>query len=224
MDIKSALESTPWDSVVFGTDTYEIKSVSEEVLMRVLSMPGHFTVKIDPLASKKLLHEFGFYYCDTLIEPHCRRERFRGFDDEAVSFTPSNDFDGLMKIAHGAFSYDRFHRDFNINKGLADVRYDNWFRQLYSSGNVLTLLYRGAPAGFFGVEGNKIVLHAVAEGLRGRGLAKYLWTAVCRALFSRGHEEIYSSVSAANLAVINLYARLGFSFKNAVDIYHRSNK
>ena len=36
-----------------------------------------------------------------------------------------------------------------------------------------------------------------------------------------GHEEVKSSISAANIAVLNLYASLGFSFSKPQDIYHR---
>jgi hypothetical protein len=52
-------------------------------------------------------------------------------------------------------------------------------------------------------------------------MAKFLWTPVCQALFDAGASEIVSSISAANLAVVNLYSSLGFRFRNAVDIYHR---
>ena len=68
---------------------------------------------------------------------------------------------------------------------------------------------------------NKLVLHAVSEKFRGGGLAKYLWSVACKDLFGRGHQELTSSVSAANLPVVNLYASLGFRFRNSLDVYHR---
>ena len=62
---------TPWDSAVYGIDTFEIGRVTPEALAHAARTPGHYTVKVDPLASKKALHDAGFYYCDTLLEPHC---------------------------------------------------------------------------------------------------------------------------------------------------------
>jgi ribosomal protein S18 acetylase RimI-like enzyme len=64
----------------------------------------------------------------------------------------------------------------------------------------------------------------MADSFRGKGLAKYLWSTGCRELFKRGHKELSSSISAANLAVLNLYSSLGFRFRNAVDVYHRLTK
>jgi ribosomal protein S18 acetylase RimI-like enzyme len=124
-------------------------------------------------------------------------------------------------MCHGAFSHGRFHRDFNLSKVQADQRYDKWLMQLHGAGKVYGVCYRGKLAAFIAVDGNKLVLHAVDSSMRGRGLAKYLWTPVCRMLFEAGHLEVTSSVSASNLAVLNLYSRLGFSFRNPVDIYHR---
>ncbi len=223
IEMNNAIERTPWDSSVLGLETYEIKVVSEEILKTVVFMPGHFTVKIDPLASKKLLHEFEFYYCDTLVEPYCDMSHFQGFDDRAVGISYSVPFEDLVGIAHGAFVHGRFHRDFNIEKRLADIRYENWLRQLHDAGNAFALSYNGAIAGFFAIDSNKIVLHAVGESFRGKGLAKYLWTAGCRELFDKGHSEITSSISASNVTILNVYASLGFRFRKPVDVYHRVN-
>jgi len=214
---------TPWDSRAFGVDTYEILKVSEEVLDKIQTVPGHFTVKVDPLSSKQLLHEHGFYYSDTLIEPYCSRERFVFHAHDSVSISAVAGIEELLDICHGAFEHGRYHRDFNIKKEMADLRYDNWLRDLHASGNCLALHYEGALAGFFGINKGKIVLHALAEKFKGKGLAKYFWSIACKKLFEKGYEELSSSVSACNVAVLNLYASLGFKFRNPCDIYHRMN-
>ena len=79
----------------------------------------------------------------------------------------------------------------------------------------------GALAGFIAYSGNNLVLHAVAERHRAQGRAKYWWSAMCGELLALGHEEVKSSISADNLAVLNLYVSLGFSFSHPQDIYHR---
>lgn len=221
MTLPPSFKPSPWDSAAFGVDAYEIAALSREALETAVQVPGHYTVRLDPLASKQLLHEYGFYYCDTLIEPYCTAERFSGFDVASAGMSRDAPLDPLLAICHGAFSHGRFHRDFNLPQGLADQRYDSWLKQLHGAGKVYGLLYLDELAGFIAADGNRLVLHAISESLRGRGLAKYLWTPVCRTLFEKGCDEVVSSVSATNLAVVNLYVTLGFRFRNPLDIYHR---
>lgn len=218
------LNRTPWDAKTFNIDTYEIIRYEEEALKAIHTMPGHFTIKVDPLDDKKLLHKYGFYYCDTLLEPFCKKDRMTYFDNEDTGISCSAPIDELVAISHGAYSHGRFHRDFNLPKPLADLRYDNWLRDIYERGGVFALTYKAEIAGFFGSNGNMIVLHALSEQYKGRGLAKFFWSAACRHLFALGHEELKSSISAANLAVLNLYASLGFNFRNPHDVYHKLNR
>jgi len=217
------LMPTPWDKNVFGIDTYELKSVFTDVLERIKKMKGHFTVKVDPLSCKKKLQEAGFYYCDTLIEPYCDSKGFKDFYHESARLSYDINIEDLMKISDGAFSHGRFHRDFNLDKKLADSRYNNWLREFYDLKKIIALMYEDDLAGFWCVNEGKVPLHALSVKYRGKGLAKYFWSAGCRELFSKGFKEISSSISASNLAVLNLYASLGFKFRNPLDIYHKFN-
>ena len=78
-----------------------------------------------------------------------------------------------------------------------------------------------ALAGFIAIEENPLILHALDPKFRGQGLAKKLWTPVCSALLNKDFTEIKSSISATNLAAVNLYGSLGFRFRNPIDIYHK---
>ncbi|MBX9903517.1 MAG: GNAT family N-acetyltransferase [Burkholderiales bacterium] len=215
-----AIRRIEWDSAAFGRDCFEIDGLDADALQEAARRPGHYSVKVDALASKALLHQHGFYYCDTLIEPFCTRERFTGHPDARARFSRDSTLDAVLAICHGAFRHGRFHRDFHLSAAQADLRYDNWLRQLHAAGNVYGLMFEGQPAGFIAVDGGRLVLHAMAAASRGRGIAKHLWTAVCDDLFRR-HAELSSSISAANVAAANLYATLGFRFRQPVDVYHR---
>lgn len=217
------LTPTSWDKKVFGIDTYELKNIFPEVLERIKNMKGHFTIKVDPLSCKKKLHESGFYYCDTLIEPYCEKKRFKYFYHKSVRLSYDLNIEDLIKIADKAFTYDRFHRDFNLDKKFADLRYNNWLREFYGLKKVIGLMYEDDLAGFWCVNEGRIPLHALSVKYRGKALAKYFWSAGCRELFNKGFEEISSSISSSNLAVLNLYASLGFKFRNPLDIYHKFN-
>jgi len=215
-----AIRRVEWDSAAFGRDCYEITEYSEAALSEAAERSGHYTIKVDPLQPKSLLQKNDFYYCDTLVEPFCPRARFAAQRDARAGFARDAALDDLLAICHGAFEHGRFHRDFNLRREQADLRYDNWLRQLHAAGNTYGLIYEGRLAGFIAVDGPRLVLHAMAEQFRGRGLAKYLWTTVCEDLY-RNHAELSSSISAANVAAADLYVALGFRLRHPVDVYHR---
>lgn len=219
--MKTLIRQTPWDTAAFGMPTWELLEYSAAALQQAVNTQGHHTLKVDSLADKRLLHEYGFYYCDTLIEPHCGVARLRKVQHPDATISKEVDAGQALAICHGAFTHGRFHRDFNLSKAAADLRYDNWLKQLLEARQVYGLYWQGALAGFIGHSGNSLVLHALAEQQRGTGRSKYWWSAVCGELLATGYEEVKSSVSASNLAAINLYASLGFAFNNPQDIYHR---
>ena len=215
------IKSIPWDTAALGMECYEIGQASADVLARALLTPGHYTVRVNPLASKELLHTHNFYYCDSLIEPYCLRGQFRYYTTEGIELSRETALENLLLISNGAFAHGRFHRDFNVPTRFADLRYDNWLKQLYQKDNVYGLLYCGDLAGFIGYHENKLLLNAMASSHRGKGLAKYFWSAACQKIFDAGHDEVSSSISVTNTAALNLYASLGFRFRSPVDIYHR---
>ncbi|WP_309680859.1 GNAT family N-acetyltransferase [Polaromonas sp.] len=215
------IKATPWDMAAFGIPTWELLEYSAAALQQAARTAGHHTLKVDPLADKRLLHEYEFYYCDTLIEPYCHAARLRLAQHPDATISKEIDAEQVLAICHGAFAHGRFHRDFNLSKAAADLRYDNWLKQLLDAQHVYGLRWQGVLAGFIGYSGNNLVLHALAARYRGKGLSKYWWSAVCNALLENGNEKVKSSISVTNLAVLKLYASLGFSFNNSQDVYHR---
>lgn len=215
------LKPTPWDTAAFGMPTWELTGYSAAALQQAAQTAGHHTIKVDPLADKRMLYERSFYYCDTLIEPYCNATRLRPALHADATISKDPDAAQVLAICHGAFAHGRFHRDFNLSKEAADRRYDNWLGQLLDKKQVYGLYWQGELAGFVAYDGNSLLLHAVAERYRGKGCSKFWWSAVCGELLAAGHDEVKSSISAGNLAVLNLYASLGFSFRNPQDIYHR---
>lgn len=221
------LKPSPWDTAALGMPAWELPEYSAQALRDAERVAGHQTIKVDPLADKRLLHEHGFYYCDTLLATHCTPRRLKALDvPTGVHVSRAIDADAALSICHGAFAHGRFHRDFAVSPDGADVRYDNWLRQRLDAGHVYGLYQRddggnNALAGFIGYSGAALVLHAVAPGFRGRGLAKYWWYLVVKELFAAGHDSVVSSISASNMAVLNLYASLGFSVADPQDVYHR---
>lgn len=219
--IDKALIATPWDSKTFGIETYEIKSLNQEVLDEMLRVPGHYTVKVDPLSSKKILHDYGFYYCDTLIELYCLKERFVDWKADKVSISQNVPLNDLLAICHRSFTHSHFHRDFNLDRGCADMRFDNWLKEFYKKGAIFSILYADELASFMAYSENRFYLGAVSSKFHGKRLGKYLWSVVCREVFRLGYPDIVSPISACNTAVLNLHISLGFTARNPRDVYHR---
>ena len=219
------LRNAPWDVAALGYPAWELSEYSAAALAAADAVPGHQSIKLDPLADKGLLHRHGFYYADTLLETAATRARLRPLPALAhtvrVSVRRAPDADAALAICHGAFAHGRFHRDFQVAPQAAALRYDNWLRQLLDGGQVYGLYADDTLAGFIGYHGSALVLHAVAPAFRGRGLARHWWHQVVSELMDAGHAEVTSSISSANLAVLNLYASLGFAFRHPQDIYHR---
>jgi ribosomal protein S18 acetylase RimI-like enzyme len=220
MTATSLIERVPWDCAALGGEAWELKSATLEAFAQVRA-PGHYALRVNPLADTRIVHQNGFYYCDTLIEPFCPASEFRTLPHPAARFTRDTALEPLNAICHGAFEHDRFHRDFNVDRARADLRYENWLRALHAAGKVYGLMWEDELAGFIAHEEAKLVLHAMGRKHRGRGVAKHLWSAVCADLARQGARELTSSISATNLAAANLYRALGFRFRNPVDIYHR---
>jgi ribosomal protein S18 acetylase RimI-like enzyme len=211
---------TPWDSAALGCEAFELKPVTAETLSAP-RLPGHYTARVDPLFPKGPLHAAGFYYCDTLIEPHCAASAVRLQPDARASLDAAPPLDPLLAICRVAFRHDRYHRDPAVPKAAADRRYETWLAQLHGSGRVLGLLWEGGLAAFIAHDGGRLALHAMDERFAGKGIAKHLWSAAISRLAAAGHAEITSSISASNLSALNLYASLGFRFRGPVDLYHR---
>ena len=151
----------------------------------------------------------------------CDAKHFINHENKRAAISNSFPLKALLAISHGSYLHGRFHRDFNINPKLADLRYDYWLKDLYRAGQVFSLTYDKKLVGFFGFSGHQILLHALAPAFRGKGLAKFLWSAACRELFRSRRKEITSSISASNAPAHNLYISLGFRFRNTLDVYHR---
>lgn len=218
--INQNVKATPWDKKIFGFDTFEVLDYTEETLSQTKGA-GHYTLKLDPLHDKALAEKYGFYYCDTLLVPECTPEHLKEFHMDQLTFDLNADIQQLLNICDGAFSHGRFHRDFKLDKKNADARYNQWLTDIHKKGHIFALKFNAQLAGFIAVQENELQLHAIAKDFRGKGYAKYWWSEVCQYLFLNGNSVITSSVSASNLAVLNLYTSLGFKFTKAVDVYHK---
>lgn len=217
------LKPTPWDKRTFNIDTYELTASHKEALKETDDYEGHFTLKVDPLENPRQMIEHGFYYMDTLTEPVCQREDFKFYERKQVELTQDYDKEEILSIAKETFLHGRFHRDFNVPNSLADIRYMRWVEDLMEERHLYSLLYNGEVAGFYGFNDDKVLLLGMKKKFQGQGLAKPFTSMGCLKQFESGYSSLYTSISAANIASLNLFFSLGFKLRNTVDVYHKLN-
>jgi len=217
------LKPTPWDKRTFHIDTYELTDSSEEALEETNIKEGHFTLKVDPLTNPKNIMKHGFYYMDSLIEPVCKKENFHTIHKEKTSISRNYDEAEILQIAEEAFMHGRFHRDFNIPNSLADMRYKRWVGDLIEENKIFNLLYEGRTAGFYAYDANKVLLLGIKKEFQGKGLTKSFTSRGCQEQFNLGYSKLRTSISAANVASLNLFYSLGFKLKKTLDVYHKLN-
>lgn len=219
------LKETPWDKRNFDIDTYELTDSTADALEETVGKEGHFTLKVSPLDSPEILVKYGFYYMDTLIEPVCKKDDLRVFVREGISIASDYEPIEIIQIAEEAFMHGRFHRDFNIPDSQADKRYVNWVKDLMDANKVFALMYEGQTAGFYAFENDQILLMGIKESFRSKGLAKAFVSQACfEQQLKFAHEQLKTSISATNVASLNLFYALGFKLKNTVDVYHKMNQ
>ncbi|MFG6147777.1 GNAT family N-acetyltransferase [Halobacillus sp. B23F22_1] len=219
------LRPTPWDVRNFHIDTFEVMSLEEDALKQTDEREGHYTIKIDPFDNPKPLLEHGFYYVDTLIEPVCRQGNLNMFDQEGTTISTDFDRASILTIAEETFAHGRFHRDFNIPNEQADKRYMNWVSDLIDKKQIYALKCNEEIAGFYGFEKENVLLLGMSKNYRHKGLAKSFTSKACdKHMKESGLSELRTSISAANVASLNLFHTLGFRLESAKDIYHKLNR
>lgn len=217
------IKPTPWDKRTFHIETYELTDATEEALQETASKEGHFTLKVDPYHNPENIIKHGFYYMDTLTEPICKKENLHTFERAGTAISQDYDPKEILQIAEETFMYGRFHLDFNIPNSLADKRYMRWVEDLIEANNVFSLLYEGETAGFYAFDKDKVLLLGIKKEFQGKGLTKSFASKGSAQQFNLGYSELYTSISPANVASLNLFISLGFKLRKTVDVYHKLN-
>ncbi|MEI3606943.1 N-acetyltransferase [Pseudogracilibacillus sp. SE30717A] len=219
----NGLKPTPWDKRTFHIDTYEVIDINEDTLKLTDELEGHYTLKIDPLTNHQIVHEHGFYYVDSLIEPRCNRENLQLFHRNTVFLTNDYEPEKLLDIAATTFEHGRFHRDFNIPNKLADERYMRWVKDLIDEDCMYALVYDEKEVGFYGFKDDAVLLLSIDPAYQGAKLAKPFTSMAVKKQFQQGYDQLKTSISAANLKSLNLFLQLGFTLHKTVDVYHKLN-
>ena len=242
----AALECSlvPWDSEIFGFPVAQIDHVrfdegapTRDVLQAFDAWCSERDVRmvscrLDHLQLREsfALEERGFRFVETVYRP--RLESLAGVaaprHQLQVERATPGDVPALEEIAYAAFTTGRFLLDWRLAPDLSNRRYSTWVRNSFGAPRqtVLRAEADGELVGFFIVEhrpDQSVYWHltAIAPRWQGQGIGSSLWQTMLIRHRAEGARLVETTISGHNLAAINLYARLGFSFASAQMTFHR---
>ncbi len=238
-----ACSLVPWDTEVFGFPVAQIDHVAFEagqstdgVLTQfdawcTANGVGLVSCRLDHtrLRESMILEDHGFRFVETVYEP-----RLEGFDRVAaprhaidVAEAGPDDLPRIEAIAYDAFDTGRYLLDWRLPPDLSRRRYANWVATSVGVPGraVLKAEVEGDLIGFFIAEhraAGAVYWHltAIAPGWQGKGLGLSLWRTMLLRHQAEGAASVGTTISGHNLAAINLYARLGFTFAGAQMTFH----
>ena len=233
----------PWDSEIFGFPVAQIARLDLEENADPAPVLDAFeewcserdvrlvSCRLDHMRLREsmALEGLGFRFIEMVYRPS-----FDAFDSVAaprhvitVDEATLSDAAGIEAIAASAFTTGRFLLDHRLPPALSDRRYAHWVRSSFESNEqrVLKAEVEGDLVGFFIVEehADKSVywhLTAVAPQWQGKGIGTSLWRTMLQRHKAEGAKSVETTISGHNAAVMNLYARLGFSFGSAQMTFH----
>lgn len=235
----------PWDSALLGFPVIEMRAgdLDAELAGRALrdwiagvpSRPLLLVLRTDPadVSLGETLGRIGFYPVELTYELSIPLRRLgsvvpRGRPGARLRLAEPRDLPVLEDIARSAFAADRFHRDPHVPRSAADGRYASWIAEGMKAGDPISVYENERTSetmGFFhlretGGGSIDISLAAMHPRFQGTGLGAVMYEAALSEWRDRGYDSATTRISASNLEVVNVFARLGFTFCRAQLTWH----
>lgn len=176
----------------------------------------------DRLKESMLLEDRGFKFIEMVFAPELDLSGFTAGSEAgllAVSRATAADMPRLLDIARTSFQNERFKMDPRLDPAISDQRFCNWVSSSlhHATQELYTLKDGGRIIAFFVTESMSDGtcywhLNAVAPDAQGQGYGRRVWLSMLDHAVHAGAKRVRSSIAARNHRVLNLYARLGFSF------------
>ncbi len=220
-----------WDELAFGfrvTEVLEIEYEDVALLHRLDEENGKIAARLCCLrvdANDQIikgdLFRYGFRMVECSWEMAAATAHVRTSPNFPVRPAAASDLPFLQECARN-FRHSRFHEDPQIPKALADRRFENWVADLAGRGACLVGLDGGRPVGFVATSTHggvtRMELTGIHPSARGKGRQFY---SSCFDYLKPFAKKFESNISAANIAIANIYIALGFKPIRARFDYHK---
>ena len=225
----------PWDEAVCGfpvlqitdmqvlgidanTDIQQFEQVRDNLCAGLVSC----RLPHDSLKESMLLEDRGFRFIEMVFTPELDLAGFQAGKEAGlltVCRATAADMTRLLGIARQAFQNERFKMDPRLDPAVSDQRFCNWVSSSlhHSTQELYTVKDDARVVAFFVTEALADGtcywhLNAVAPDAQGQGYGRRVWLSMLDHAARAGATRVRSSIAARNHRVLNLYARLGFSF------------
>lgn len=233
----------PWDTEVFGFPVAQLervtlkrdgdhaaaKSALQAWFSRLDIRLASCRLPSDSLRESMLLEDIGFRFVEMVYRPTLTPlpSLRTGDDGIVVSAASSDDSLDVESIAASAFTSGRYFLDWRLEREASNRRYREWVRRSFvdTRQQVLKGTLGDDLIGFFVVElspDHSAYWHltALSPAWQGKRLGLGLWQAVLALHRAEGIERVVTTISAHNVSVMNIYARLGFRFEAPQATFH----
>ena len=238
-----AARLTPWDKRALGFGTAEITSIQADTVDEACALLAQTEswarqhgvdylfgrVPTEAARLRLAMEQSGHSMVECSLT--LSRDGFAGLPPIPARMHPQfrpashDDLPQLQAIANEDFHHGRFLEDPAIARDLAARRTINWVNDLLDRGLLQTVESSGKVVGFHAERITDEGRHAdlILTGAAGRYsmLALPLWITGLERLGSRQVKHCSTLVSAANIGVVNLYARLGFRYDTTLFGYRK---
>lgn len=235
--------SVPWDRDVFGFPVVQIQELEVIDSHRAMSDYADFRAWLDSgqvrivssrlpdhqLRESMFLEANGFRFVEMVLHPTLENLQSRNIpqDDLLIAPAQESDLPLLQEIAERAFRHERYHVDPRLDPRLADLRYGRWVANSlgHPQQRLLKITHGERLVALFLVESRDSRtaywhLTAVSPRFQGSGYGYRVWQSMLRYHQAEGCEGLMTTISARNVAVLNLYAKLGFRFRPPEMTFH----
>jgi RimJ/RimL family protein N-acetyltransferase len=236
-------QSVPWDKDAFGCPVAQIRDLEvidsqgamrdyadfqdwldlEQVRIVSSRLPHH------QLRESMFLEANGFRFIEMVLHPALENLQSLKIpqDDLLVTAAGEPDLPLLQDIAEHAFRHERYHVDPRLDPKIGDLRYRRWVGNSlgHPAQRLLKITDGERLVALFLVEARDDRsaywhLTAVSPAWQGSGYGQRVWRTMLRYHQAQGCEGLMTTISARNVAVLNLYAKLGFRFRPPEMTFH----
>ncbi len=238
-------EIIPWDSDLFGFNIAEIinpycpNNQDFDVFMREIdSWCAKENIKMlgvrvsqSSVVEINSFENNGFNFIELNFKPYINLDISPDYNltrDYRFVEASAIDLEFISMVAGGIYSHGRYHQDPNVDNDTANQRYSNWVKNISNFTN--QKLYKCINSenditAFFLINHDKescfLSLVGILPGFQGKGLSVVIWKEMLMFFKSLGFSSVATSISSHNLAVMNLYVKLGFRFPEPLVTLHK---
>lgn len=241
--LKIIWSQAPWDEAVCGFSVLQITGmqvlggdadvdIRQFEQMRDNLRAGLVSCRLphDSLKESMLLEDHGFRFIEMVYSPELNLAGFTvGAESGLLQVARATvaDMPRLLDMARTSFQNERFKMDHRLSPAISDQRFCNWISSslYHSTQKLYTVNDSARTIAFFVTEtlpdGTCYWhLNAVAPDAQGQGYGRRVWHSMLDLAAREGAKSVRSSIAARNHRVLNLYARLGFSFSPPTMTFH----